>query len=145
MAARRGLGLARGMLNPLHQGAFARRTVLVNTREAPLPRTAVRRVTYYRFGQPAPGVRRSRAPPRWVWIGLGGAGVYYVAHLEKVEETGRLRLALHLRRTFGLQLMCLLDSWILRASLGVAVLDAFFTLEAYKPIWTISQRKPRGR
>ncbi|KAG0140190.1 hypothetical protein CROQUDRAFT_84518 [Cronartium quercuum f. sp. fusiforme G11] len=35
--------------------------------------------------------RRFQGMPTWVWWLVGGSGVYYVGHLEKVEQTGRWR------------------------------------------------------
>jgi hypothetical protein len=67
---------------------LSRRPAIGNARSLPSS-TPVRRVTYYRFGQPASAQRRP--VPKFIWIGVGGAGVYYVAHLERVESTGRLR------------------------------------------------------
>lgn len=71
------------------------------------------RASYRRFGEPprtsprpAPRILGFRLPPRggsssfdrtfraipnWVWWLAGGSGVYYLGHLEKVEQTGRWR------------------------------------------------------
>lgn len=68
----------------------------------PLSTTHPRPTSYRRFGDPSPSPVPYSAPrkPRFpnyrhpspiVYVVLGGGGIYYLAHLEQVPETGRWR------------------------------------------------------